>query len=278
MISFINIPKHIRTFKYIVVTLVRNHELIWEMTKREIYDRYTGQVFGILWTIGHPLFLMGIYVYVFGVIFQIRTGGTIELPRNYPTYLLSGVIPWLTIQETMMKSCTSVISQANLVKQVVFPIEILPVKSALSSFVSQVIFTILFLIYILIVYRSLPWTCILIPVLFLFQNLAFFGVSFLFSSVSVFFRDLKDFVVVFCTAGLFILPIIYLPSVIPKGFMPFLYINPVSYVIWCYQDVFYFGRLEHPWAWPVFGTMSLVMFYSGYYVFNKLKTIFGNVL
>jgi len=278
MLSFINIPKHIRTLKYIVATLFKNSELIWELTKKEINDRYTGQVFGILWTIGHPLFLMGIYIFVFSFIFEMRMGGTIELPRNYPTFLLAGVIPWLTIQETMMRSCTSVISQANLVKQVVFPIEILPVKSALSSFVSQVIFTLLYMVYIFIVYRSLPWTFILVPVLFLFQNLMFFGVSFLFSAISVFFRDLKDFVYVFCTAGLYILPIIFPPERIPDWAMPILYINPISHVIWCYQDVFFFGRIEHPWAWGVFGSMSLVMFYSGYYVFNRLKTIFGNVL
>jgi len=273
-----NIPKHIRVFRTLVATLVRQRDLIIEMSLREVYDRYTGQVFGILWALGHPLFLMCIYLFVFGYVFGVRTGGTIEMPRNYSTYLLSGLIPWMVIQETMMKSCTSVISQSNLVKQVVFPIEVLPVKSVLSSFVSQVIFTGFFIIYVLIAHRSLPWTYLMIPVLFVFQNLFMIGLSFLFASISVFFRDLKDFVFVFCTAGLFILPIIYLPRVIPKGFLPLLYINPISHVIWCYQDIFYFGRFEHPVSWTIFLVMSIGTFYVGSYVFNKLKILFGDFL
>lgn len=281
MLSYFHFRKHYRDFTELAKTLFRNRSLVWEMSRREIYDRYTGQVFGILWSVGHPLILMGIYVFVFTFIFQMRFGGTYEMPLNYPTFLLSGLIPWMTIQETMMKSCTAVISQSNMVKQVIFPVEILPVKIVLSSMFTQIVSSAILIVYVILTNRFIPWTYIVLPVLFVIQILFMTGLSFLFSSIGVYFRDLKDFIFVFCTAGLYILPIIYIPSMlemIPVYLKPILYLNPISYLIWCYQDLCYFGRFEHPFAWIVCVSMALGALFIGYKIFNKLKVMFGNFL
>jgi lipopolysaccharide transport system permease protein len=65
---------------------------------------------------------------------------------------------------------------------------------------------------------------------------------------------------------------------VPSILRPLLYINPFSYMVWCYQDALYFGRFEHWWAWPIFAGLSLAIFYVGYRVFRKLKVMFGDVL
>jgi lipopolysaccharide transport system permease protein len=248
------------------------------MTKREVTQRYVGQVFGTLWAIGHPIALMLVYVFIFAFVFKMRIGGTRELPLNYTTYMLSGLIPWITFQEVMSKSTTVITGDASLVKQVVFPIEVLPVKSVLSALPTQLVATSLLFIYILLTH-GIPFLMnVLFPLLFFIQILAMIGTSYLFSAIGVYFRDLKDFVQVYCTIGFFIVPILYLPKMVPKILQPVLYLNPFSYLIWCYQDVFYFGRFEHWWAWIVFSIMSLGVFYFGYRVFRKLKIMFGNVL
>jgi lipopolysaccharide transport system permease protein len=221
---------------------------------------------------------MGVYVFIFAYVFKQKIGGTVELPLDYTTYLLCGLIPWLSFQESMNKSASVIVGYSNLVKQVVFPIEILPVKGVISSFLTQLITTAILIAYVLISHGSLLWTYVLIPVLFFFQLLAMIGVSYVFSSVGVYFRDLKEFVQAFGTIGLYIMPIFYLPDQVPRIFQPLLYLNPFSYVAWCYQDVFYFGRFEHPWAWAVFIVLSIVIFSLGYRVFRKLREMFGNVL
>ena len=278
MISSINFRKHIRNFINLIRTFIKNRELLWQMTIRDIYDRYTGQVFGVLWSVGHPLFLMGIYVFVFVFVFKLRTGGTRELPLDYTTYLLSGLIPWMTCQEAMMKSCGAIINQSNLVKQVVFPIEILPVKGVLASFFAQIVSTVILIIYILVTHGSLPWTYILLPFLFLIEIIWLVGLSFLFSAVSVYFRDLKDFVQVYVIASLYALPLFYTPAMLGTKAKIILSINPFSFIIWCYRDVCFYGRFEHPWAWAVCIILSLLILFSGYTLFEKLKTMFGNYL
>lgn len=269
---------HFEAFREITLLLTRHRQLTWEMTKREISDRYAGQVFGTIWAVCHPLILMAVYLFIFGFVFKTKVGGTPDLPLDYTTYLLSGLIPWMAFQDSMGKSATVIVSNASLVKQIVFPIEILPVKGVIASFITQLISIVIFIMYVLLRYKTLPFTYIFIPVLFLFQLTAMIGVSYIFSAVGVYFKDLKDFVQVFCVVGMYIMPLFYLPAMVPKIFQPVLYMNPFSYLTWCCQDIFYFGRFEHRFAWAVFMVGSIAIFYGGYMVFKKLKIMFGNAL
>ena len=278
MYSILNPSSNLQAFLELIGLFKRRGRLIYELTKREISERYSGQVFGALWTIGHPLLLTLVYIFLFGFVFRARTGGTLDMPLDYTAYMLSGIIPWLVFQDALGKASTVIINNANIVKQVIFPLEVLPVKSVLATIVTEIVFLFLLIIYTLITNRTLPWTYVFLPVLILFQTLGMIGMSYLFSSIGVYFRDLKDFVLVFLSIAFFILPILYLPESIPSAIRPILYLNPLSYMIWCYQDILYFGQFAHPWAWAVFLLGSLFIFVFGFRVFRRLKTMFGNVL
>lgn len=278
MLSLFNPRGNFQAFGELVLLLTRYRQLTWVMAKREITERYSGQLFGTLWTIGHPLTLIILYIFVFGFVFRMRMGGTVNLPFDYTTYMLSGLIPWLAFQESMSKASTVIISNANVVKQVIFPIEVLPVKGVLATLVTEVIFFGLLTLYVLSIHHSLLWSWILLPLLFLLQALAMIGVSYILAAVGAYFRDIKDIVQVFSTVAFFLMPMIYLPEAIPSAVRVVLYLNPFSYMVWCYQDILFFGQWEHPWAWLVFIGTSLGVFVLGYRLFRKLKIMFGNVL
>jgi lipopolysaccharide transport system permease protein len=89
---------------------------------------------------------------------------------------------------------------------------------------------------------------------------------------------MKDVIQVFSITGVYLIPAFFLPEFVPRLFQPILYINPFSYLIWCYQDALYFGRFEHPWAWGVVFVLSLSVFTLGYRFFRKVKNVFGDVL
>ncbi len=262
-----------------LVTFFRRHRgLIWALTKRELTEKYAGQFLGAFWAIGHPLFMMMIYLFVFGIVFKARHAGARELPMDHSVFLLSGLIPWLTASMSMGNASVIILNSVNLVKQVVFPVEALPVKVALGSILSQVIFTVTFVCYVVITQPTLPLTYALIPVLLILQTMFLIGLNFYISAISVCLRDFKELVQMFCLANLYLIPVIYPPQWIPRFFKPVLMINPFSYMTWCYQDALFYGRFEHPWAWWVYGGMSLFMILSGYKAFCKLRLIFGNLL
>jgi lipopolysaccharide transport system permease protein len=257
--------------------LKRHRELIWELTKRDIRDRFVGHVFGVIWAVGHPLFLMALYVFLFAYIFPARFGSAFDVPRDFTLYILAGLIPWLTFQEVLGRSVSVISSNASLVKQIVFPIEVLPIKAVLASSLSQLIATTILLLYAL-AKGSLSIIVLLLPGLFLVQLLAMIGVCYLLSAVGVFFRDLKDIIQVFCTANLFLQPILYIPGQISSVFAQVFYLNPFSYMVWCYQDAVFYGQIKHPLAWIIFILGSLALFYLSYRLFRRMKISFGNVL
>jgi lipopolysaccharide transport system permease protein len=269
---------HVSAFREVLLLLTRHRDLTLTMARREVSDRYAGQVFGIFWSIGHPLFQIGLYIFVFAFVFRARVGGTPDMPLDYTTYLLAGMVAWVSFQESMVKSCTAITSNASLVKQVVFPLEILPVKGVLASLFPQLISLLVLIAYVLWTHGSLPMTYALLPVLIVLQLMAMIGVAYFLSAMGVYFRDIKDFVQLFAMAGVYLMPIFYLPAWVPSLFQPLLYLNPFSYLIWCFQDALYFGRIAHPGAWLFTTIASTATFVIGYRVFRKLKPGLGNLL
>ena len=258
--------------------LWRYRSLFREMVRRELTGQFANQLLGSFWAVGHPLSLLAVYVFVFAVVLKVKISVGADMPRDYTTYILSGLVPWLAMAQAIGRAPTTLIAQSNLVKQVVFPIEVLPMVAVVVSLVPLFIGTLVLVVYQLISGQGVPPTILLAPVylvqLFLFLS----GATFLLAAVTPFFRDLKDGVVVFLTLGIYLVPAFWLPAWVPPAFAPLIHVNPFSYPIWVGQDIFYFGRLDHPASWLVFTAMSLLSFTLGYRAFRHIKPYLGNVL
>jgi lipopolysaccharide transport system permease protein len=261
-----------------VGVLVRQRHLVWALAKREIFERYAGQMLGAVWAFAHPLVLMGVYIFIFGFVFRVRIGGTPDLPLDYTAYLLAGIVPWLALAEGLQKATVAVTSNASLVKQVVFPVEVLPAKTVLASMLAQVTGFAVLIGYVLYTRGSLPATYSLLPLVMAMQFVLTVGLAMILSAVGVFIRDLKDIVQILTIIGIYLLPVLYLPAMVPDLFRPLLYLNPFTYLIWCYQDVCYFGRFEHPSAWIVTFVLCILMFAIGWRLFQRVRPMFGNAL
>ncbi|MGY4472610.1 ABC transporter permease [Bradyrhizobium sp. USDA 3364] len=265
--------------------LASGFDLLWTtrnlagaMASRELRMRYAGQFAGALWIVGHPVFQMAVYIFIFGAVFRQRIGGTLEMPRDYTTYILSGLVPWLTLSAMLPGLCATVVNNSNLVKQFTFRPEILVVKDVLIAMVFWTVGVAVITIYVAAAYHALPLTFVLLPIVLALTILFFVGLGWILSAVGVFVRDMKDVAVVLVSAGVYVLPIVYLPSWAPALFRPLIALNPLSAYIWVYQDMLYFGRFEHPYAWIFFAIMSLACFGLGYRLFQTLKPSFGKVL
>ena len=258
--------------------LGRYRRLTVDMAVREVSERYSGQVFGTFWTVGHPIVLIATYVVVFRFVFRAAPLAGTDSPRDYTVYILSGLIPWLACIEAMHKAATAVVGNASLVKQVVFPLEVLPAKGVLATAFTQLILVGLLVAYSTIVTRQLLSTYVLLPLLIGLQLTAMLGVSYIISSTAVFLRDVKDFIQIFGQIGVYFVPAFYSLQAVPEALQWLIYLNPFSHLIWCYQDVLYFGHIVHPWSWAVTIASSLSVFWGGFKIFAFLKPMFGNVL
>jgi lipopolysaccharide transport system permease protein len=171
-----------------------------------------------------------------------------------------------------------VTSNANLVKQVVFPLEVLPVKTVLTSLVPMGVSLAVLVAYVLATYHGLHATYAILPLLVMLQVVWMTGLAYALSAVGAFIRDTRELVQIGALVSMYLTPIFYLPEAVPALFRPILYFNPFSYLIWCYQDALYFGRFEHWWTWIVMPGLAVTSFAIGYQVFRKGKVMFGDVV
>ncbi len=259
-------------------SMIHNRRLIGKLAKAELSQAYAGQVFGAWWNYIQPIFLICVYFFLFGVVFKEHITGTKGFHYDYTTYLLAGMIPWLNYQTNMVKTCTSIYGSANLVQQVIFPIEILPVKSVVASIFPLIASFMILFGYVLIKYHTIPLTYLYLPLLIGLQTVSIIGLGFLLSALSCFVKDFKDFIVLYTMVGIYFMPIVFIPKWVPTLFKPLLYANPYSYMIWCYQDVLYFGYMAHPIAWIVNIVFSFLLFGVGALVFNSLRPLFGDAI
>jgi homopolymeric O-antigen transport system permease protein len=275
---FLDPRRHHHAFLFFADLARRYRSLIWELTRREIAERYVGQVLGVAWAVGHPLIAIGVYIFVFAYVFGMRMGGDSDASFDYTTFLLSGLIPWLTFADILNRSCNSVTSNAGLVKQILFPVEILPIKTVTAALVNQLVATVGLFIYILAVHGFIRPLSITLPGIFAVEVIGLIGVAYALSSLTVFFRDLKDVVLVFTGIGMYISPTLFSEASIPQAFYIVMLFNPFSYIAWVYQDAVFYGRIMHPWAWLVFIILNLAFLSLGFRLFRILRPSFGDVL
>jgi|HubBroStandDraft_1064217.scaffolds.fasta_scaffold00272_25 lipopolysaccharide transport system permease protein len=275
--ALIDPRRHVQAYRELGHLLRRRRELAWELTKHEISERYAGQIFGTLWAIGHPLIMVAIYVVVFGRIFANSAPADPGRP-DQTTFLLAGLVPWVIMSELLGKACALITGNAGMVKQLVFPIEVLPIKGAMASMISLAVAVAVVVLYALAANGGLLWSYVALPLVMGLQFLLMVGSCYILSAIAPFFRDLKDFVTVFLGFALFISPALYFKVALPGLFQAAILLNPFSSMIWVYQDVLWYGGPTHPWAWVVFTALALGSFSLGYRFFAFLKHGFAEIL
>lgn len=276
--SIVNPVKVLAGVTHGVVHLRTNFALVRELGMRELRTKYAGQIMGTFWVIGHPLAQLLLLVFVFGVVFKQRIGGTHDLPRDYTTYIMSGLVPWLALVPVFTGACSAVTSQSAIVKQFQIDPQVLPLKDVYLSTIFWFVGICLIILNVLLRERGLPWTYLLLPVVFCVHFAFAIGLAWMLAALCVFMRDLKDFVQVGVQVCIYLLPIVYLPQWVPALFRPLIEGNPLSALIWMYQDALYFGRLEHPFAWVTAILLAMWVFALGQRVFVRLRPHFGKAL
>jgi len=253
-------------------------QLIWELAKHELRERYLAKTFGLLWLVAHPLVLVAAYLLVFGYVMRLEVGDPGHPKSSYSLYFLSAFAPWLALSDILGRASTVIQQNAALVKQVVFPVAVLPVKTSLAALLGQLPLFVIVIVYALFedlsLVRMVPLVILLLAGLLLFMC----GIAFILSSLGVFVRDVQDVVQLSLAVGIFLTPVLYPPAMLQGRFGTVVALNPLSWPIYCFRDVLFYGRLEHPAAWFAFATVAVGTFIAGQRLFGRLAPALGDAL
>ena len=189
--------------------------------------------------------------------------------------IFCGLIPFLGFAEALSTGVTSVTGNASLIKNTLFPIELVPVKTVFAGQCTQVAGTCMLLVAVTVVGRLTPWA-LLLPLIWVSQLLFTVGLIWILSSLNVYIRDLGNLVGVAILVLMIGSPIAWTPEMIPASLKPFMALNPLYYLIISYQDCLMQGMFPREGILWVFLVISLVTFFAGGWFFRRMKRMFAD--
>lgn len=260
------------------VFIKKNRELLFSLMWRDIKSKYSGSIMGWFWALITPLIMLGVYTFVFSVVFNARWGGQIESKSQFALFLFSGLIQFNFFSESVNTSALSILGNENYVKKIIFPLEVLPLVScSVSLFHFCLSFLVWFVGYTLII--GLPSVFIVFfPLLFFPFILFIVGLSWFCSSLSVYLRDLPYILSLFCTLLLFMSPIFYSISSVPANYQWILELNPLTPFIENGRNLLMHGSMPSLTNYLVCLVVGLLTFFLGFKMFSQVKKGFSDVL
>jgi lipopolysaccharide transport system permease protein len=263
--------------------MVRNlgqyRELIEQFTRRQVLQRYKGSYLGVVWSFVTPLALLLVYTFVFSVIFEARWAGMVSGSHGeFALILFAGMIAFNVFSESILAAPGLIVSNPNYVKKVVFPLEILPVSILGAAVVNSLFSLLILLVGSLIMRGGIPWTLIMLPLIYLPLILLTLGLSWFFASLGVFIRDIGPLLGVVVQILFFLTPIFYPLEAIPQPYQKILYLNPLTFIVNHFRRVILFGQMPD---WGQFLAITLftgLVCMAGYAWFMKSKKAFADVV
>ncbi len=251
--------------------LYNYRELIKTSVKKDIGGKYKHSFLGVLWSFINPLLQIAVYAIIFPLIMR----NNIE---NYTVFMVCGLIPWNYFSTTINRSSFVMIENGNIIKKVFFPREILPLSIVASEGINFIISTIIIIGFVLGSGMGLSPLALLYPVLLIIQFIMLLGISLFVSSITVYFRDLQHFLGVLLQLFFYATPIVYATSQIPSEYQWILKLNPMTYLIEGYRDIFYNKSIPDMKMLGIVLLISIMNCVIGYIVFNKLQKKFAEEL
>lgn len=258
--------------------LWRNRALLVAMTRREIESRYRGSALGFLWSLATPLLTLVVYTFVFSVIFRVRWGTSTAGHGEFALVAFAGLLVFACFADCVTRAPGLVLSQANLVKKVVFPVQILPAV-ILGSALFQLVIATAVLVAIAAALGFTPAiTAVAFPFVLLPLVLGILGITWAVSAAGVYFRDLGQVVGLLVTLLMFLIPIFYPASAVPETFRPVVTYNPLAILVEEARGILLWGRWPD---WTLLASVGLIGWataWGGYVFFMKLRRGFPDVL
>ncbi len=260
--------------KQTLLSFITNRELIWEMAKRDLKMINKGAFLGYIWLILGPLVQTAAYVVIVSFVFRSRLGVD-SGPLDYALYVLGGMVPWQIITRSLQEAPTQIRDRMELVKQVIYPIETLPLTSLIVSSFSALMTMVIFLV-LNFFYGTATLGLLLIPIPAFLLIIMILGISWIFSVVGVFFKDLREMVAILIGLLVYLSPVVASPEMVGETVWRYIMFNPLSHIVICFRDIYYLQF--HPWSWLIFILMAALSFILGGWVINRTKVLINQYI
>ena len=264
--------------------LIQYRELLRSLVVRDLKVRYKNSALGVLWSLMNPLLMMIVFTVVFTIMAPVRSASV----RNFPVFVLCGLLPWNFFTSSIIGSTISIVINAPLIKKVYFPREILPLSMILANLVN--FFIALIVLFGMILAFGIPLTrwVLYLPLVILIQIIFTLGIGLFLATINVFYRDTQQIMDVLVLAWFFVTPIFYPIDILPRNYellgfnldvWRLAYIlNPMASLIATYRVILYTGAPPALDFLIRTAVTAGITFVIGWLVFNRYSWRFAEEL
>lgn len=256
--------------------LFSRRNVIYELTKRDFKTGYLGSYLGIVWAFILPIATTLIFWFVFQVGFNSQP----VAGHPYILWLVCGLAPWFFMSDCVHNAANSIVQNAFVVKKVAFSIGILPIIKILSALIIHIIFIVLIFALFMVYGKGFDAYVLQVPY-YLFCAFVFLvGLSWITSSVMIFFRDLGPIINIALQMGFYLTPIFWNLKILPEKYHIIMKFNPIFYIVQGYRESF----ILKLWFWEHWGmtlyfwAVTFMLLIAGAIIFRRLRPHFADVL
>ena len=260
-------------------------DLIFLFVKRDFTSRYKQTVLGPLWALIQPLLTTVVFTIIFGNLAKLTTAdivGDYAVP-NFLFYM-AGNICWQYFSSTLSATSSTFLSNRGTMGKVYYPRIVSPIATSFSNLISfgiQLAMFFGFSIYFVIKGgTSIRFTpmLLMIPLVILQMIVLSVGCGIIISSVTTKYRDLAMLVGFGLSLWQYGTPIAYGLQLVPKGYLSFYLINPVTSIITTFRyAVFGFGYFNIKY-YALSWVLSIIVFIIGLIKFSKIERTFMDTI
>jgi ABC-type polysaccharide/polyol phosphate export permease len=245
-----------------LLELWRYRDLLKLLVSNSIKTRYKRSTLGVVWTLLNPLLSTVVLTIALSQLMRFQV-------ENYPIYLLTGLISWSFFSQTALQSMNNLVWGSGLLKRIYIPRTIFAVSVAGNGLVNLVLSLIPLALIMLVMGQPIKWTILLLPYAILLLAMFTMGISFLVSTIAVYFVDVVEIFKVVMQAWFYLTPIIYPIEVVPEQFQVFLMLNPMTIMVSMFRSLIFLGELPETNT-MIFGTViSIVFLLVGWVVYTR---------
>ena len=252
--------------------------LVLSLIRRDVLGRYRGSVMGVLWSFFNPLFMLGVYTFVFSVVFGARWEVGAQSKADFALVLFAGLLIFNVFSECVTRAPTIVLANPHYVKKIVFPLEVLPWVALGSALFHAIVSLGVWLLGFAVVRGLPPPTALVLPLVLAPLTLLVLGLMWLLAALGVYVRDISQLVGILTTTLMFLTPIFYPEEIIPDEFDFLVKYNPMAPLIRSYRRVLLEGRMPDWRGLALTTVFATACFILGYWWFERTKKAFADVI
>lgn len=243
---------------------------IFDLAKRDISEKYSGSTLGAIWNFVYPLVNIFIFTVIFSNLMGSRLPGS-SSTYSYGFYLTAGIIPWTAFSNTLLRTSTVFLDKKYIISKVKVNLSSFPLFIAISESITFFVTIGIFLVLLVISGYGVSRTILLVPLLYIIQQMFAYGLGFLISIFVVFIRDLKEMINIVLQFWFWFTPIVYLYDVLPEFAKKILVLNPAFAFIHGYQSIFIYKEIPDLGILMYLALTACVILFISYFIFRKLE-------